>query len=340
VEVAIEERIYRLPSPIRTANGELTERRTLIIRLTDEEGRAGHGEAAPLEPYDGVSLQEAADALERYAGVLTAARGRSGADLVRACRRVADLPQALAAVDVALWDLAGNRSGKPVAALLAAAPADRVPVNATIGAPSPEEAAEEARRAAAGAGFRCVKVKVGVGDDVARVAAVREAVGPEVALRLDANGAWTVEQAVATIRELAEHDLELVEEPVSGAAALRAVREQVAPVRIALDESASDQGALASGCADAVCLKLSRVGGIGELLEQARLARTFGLDVYLASTFEGPIGIAAAVHCAAALGIELPCGLATLPLLGIDNVLQARNGWIAVPDGPGLGIDL
>jgi L-alanine-DL-glutamate epimerase-like enolase superfamily enzyme len=168
---------------------------------------------------------------------------------------------------------------------------------------------------------------------------VRAAVGPEVALRLDANGAWDVESAVRNIEALAPAGLELVEEPVHGVDALRSVRERTA-VRIAMDETAAEPGALAGGAADLVCLKISRAGGISALLAQAALVRTTGAEVYIASTLDGPLGIAAAVHCAAALKLDVPCGLATLALFdGLDaGPLTPVRGAIAVPRGPGLGV--
>jgi L-alanine-DL-glutamate epimerase-like enolase superfamily enzyme len=315
------------------------ERGAFELTLIAEDGVRGRGEAAPLEPYDGVPLELVGKALERYAAVLSAGDGLTGPQLLEACRQVADLPQALAAVDLALWDAAGRRAGRPLAELLTDAPARDVAVNATIGA-TDRAAAARAASAAAAAGFGCVKVKVGTGDDDARVAAVRDAVGPHVAVRVDANGAWAVDEAVQAIEGLSRHGLELVEEPVSGIAALRTVRERVA-VRIAMDETAAQHGAIASGAADVVCLKLSRAGGIGALLAQATLVRALGGEVYLASTLDGPLGIAAAVHCAAALRVELPCGLATLPLLEGVRVadLAVRDGHIRVPAGPGLGVD-
>jgi L-alanine-DL-glutamate epimerase-like enolase superfamily enzyme len=157
-----------------------------------------------------------------------------------------------------------------------------------------------------------------------------------MALRLDANGAWDVDEAVRTIEALAPAGLELVEEPVHGIEALRAVRERV-PVRIAMDETAAEHGALASSAADAVCLKVSRCGGISATLAAASLVRALGGEVYLASTLDGPLGIAAALHCAAALKVELPCGLATLGALELDEEpLAPREGRITVPTGPGL----
>ncbi|MGH2839621.1 MAG: enolase C-terminal domain-like protein, partial [Solirubrobacteraceae bacterium] len=189
---------------------------------------------------------------------------------------------------------------------------------------------------AADAGFRCVKVKVGIGDDAGRVAAVRAAVGHEVALRVDANGAWEPDEAVRAIEVLASVGLELVEEPVHGLARLRDERERVA-VRIAMDETAAAPGALTSGAADAVCLKLGRCGGISGLLACASLVRASGSEPYVTSTFDGPLGIAAALHAAAALHIEPACGLATLSLFeDVEHPLAVRAGAIAVPRGPGL----
>ncbi len=327
-----------LKTPLRTAWGDLEARSILLLEIRGEDGVVGRGEAAPLEPYDGVPFAAVSAALEAYADVLRRTPDRPGPGLLDACRRVVDLPQALAAVDMALWDRGGRREGRPVAALLTDTAASSVPVNATIGAESAEVAAASAA-AAVDAGFGCVKVKVGVGDDVARVGAVRAAGGDQLAIRLDANGAWSVDEAVDAINRLADFGLELVEEPVHGIRELRAVRERV-PVRIAMDETAAEPGAVGAGAADAVCLKISRCGGIGALAVQAALVRAAGGEAYLASTYDGPLGIAAAVHVAGALKLKTACGLATLDAFDVPvpQALLARDGRITVPEGPGLGI--
>lgn len=337
MHVTVAHRTLRLRAPLRTAHGELHERELLELTLDAGDGVAGRGEAAPLEPYDGVPLAVARQALEAYRPVLERAGELGGPAVLDACRTVADVPQALAAVDIALWDLAGRRAGTPIASLLSDAPAAAVTVNATIGATDRAGAAAAAAEAAR-AGFTCVKVKVGVGDDAGRVAAVRAAAGPDVALRVDANGAWTVEEAIASIEVLAPAGLELVEEPVHGVRDLAQVRRNVA-VRVAMDETGDDPGALASGAADAVALKLSRCGGISGLLAAAELVRATGAEPYVTSTLDGPIGIAAALHAAAALAPLAPCGLATLALFdGMDDVLPVEHGEIAVPTGVGLGL--
>jgi len=341
VRLELEPRTLKLASPLQTAHGTVGERRLLVVTLTGRDGVQGYGEAAPLEAYDGVSIERVQLALERYGPVLERGGDMNGAQLIEACRAVEDLPAALAAIDLALWDRAGRRAEKPVAALLSDDPVAQVPVNATLSALDRAEAAEQAARAVR-EGFGCLKLKVGVGDDAGRVAATRAAAGPRVALRLDANGAWSVEQAVAAIEALSPAGLELVEEPTHGLAAVREVRERVA-VRVAIDETAAEPGALAAGVADAVCLKISRCGGIARLLVAAALVRSTGAEVYLASTLDGPLGVAAALHAAAALASRGPlahCGLATLGLFeDLQNPLPARAGAIAVPRSPGLGVE-
>ncbi len=341
MKLELERRTLQLASPLQTSYGTVHERELLIVKLTGPDGTHGYGEAAPLDAYDGVSIERVELALERYIPVLARFEGSGGAQLIEACRQVEDLPAAFAAIDLALWDRAGRRAGKPVAALLSDAPVAHVPVNATLTALDRAGAAEQAATAVRD-GFTCVKLKVGVGDDAGRVAATRAGAGPQVALRLDANGAWSVEEAVRTIDALAPAGLELVEEPVHGLQAVREVRERVS-TRIAIDETAAEHGALGAGVADAVCLKIGRCGGISGLLAAAALVRASGAEVYLASTLDGPLGIAAAVHAAAALASRGPmphCGLATLGLFaGIENPLPARAGRIEVPTAGGLGVD-
>ncbi len=203
----------RLRAPFVTAWGSVSERELVMLELTDRDGVLGRGEAAPLSGYDGVTTDEVLAALEGCRPVLE----RDGT--LAECAEMTVLPQALAAIDLALWDLRGRRAGQPVWRLLGATEAPAVEVNYTVGATDRAGAAAEAAAARA-AGFRCVKVKVGVGDDAGRIAAVRAAAGREMAIRLDANGAWSAEEAAAMLRVLAPAGIELCEEPVAGIAEL------------------------------------------------------------------------------------------------------------------------
>jgi L-Ala-D/L-Glu epimerase len=343
VKLGLRRQTLRLREPLHTSYGEVSERELAIVSLEGSDGVSGFGEAAPLPAYGGPDIERVWEALEKYRPVVEEAAEDPGGGirLIESCREREDLPEAIAALDMALWDRAGRRSGKPIAALLSEEHATSVPVNATLSALDRAGAAAQAAQAAS-EGFGCLKVKVGTGDDAGRVAAVRAAAGPEMRLRLDANGAWDVEQAVHSIEALEPAGLELVEEPAHGLEAVRAIRERVA-VRVSIDETAGEPGALGAGIADAVCLKVSRCGGIGPLLVAAALVRATGAEIYLASTLDGPLGVAAALHAAAALASRGPlphCGLATLGMFeGLDDPLAPREGAIEVPSGPGLGVD-
>jgi L-alanine-DL-glutamate epimerase-like enolase superfamily enzyme len=336
VKVRISATTAHFRAPFSVAYGELSERGLIVLALEGEDGIAGFGEAAPLEPYDGVSIDHVLAALEDCVPVLRDSDGVAHATVLSACRRVAVLPQALAAIDLALWDLAGRRAGEPVWRLLGASDPEPVEVNWTIGATDRAGAAREAGQARA-AGFRCVKLKIGVGDDAGRLAAVRAAGGPELTIRVDANGVWSAAEATAALRTLAPVGIELCEEPASGVEEIRRVSAAV-DVAIGIDETAAAPGALEQRCCDAVCLKIARCGGISCMIEQAARARAAGYDVYVASTFDGPLGIAAALHAAAVIEPRRACGLATMGLFdGRSDPLPALGGRIAVPSGAGLG---
>jgi L-alanine-DL-glutamate epimerase-like enolase superfamily enzyme len=327
----------RLRAPFVSARGSLGDRPLVLVRIEDEDGFVGLGEAAPLADYHGVNADDVLESLEAARDVLAGARhGGAPDDRLSEWRRIAVVP-AVAAIDMALWDLEGRRSGQPVWQLLGARAVPPVEVNYTIAAADRAGAAAEASAARA-AGFRCVKLKVGLGDDAGRLAAVRAVLGPEVAIRLDANGAWTVDEAGAALRVLAPAGIELCEEAVHGLEQTRSVVAAAPDVALALDETASGAGALDDRVCQAVCLKVAACGGITGLIDAARRARAAGYEVYLASTLDGPLGIAAALHAAAVIRPDHACGLATLGLFADRaDPFPPVGGRIEVPPGAGLG---
>jgi L-alanine-DL-glutamate epimerase-like enolase superfamily enzyme len=312
-----------------------------LIRFTIDaaDGLVGHGEAAPLEEYDGVSVDRVLQALATHTSVLACHEGETDAELREACAAADPLPQALSAVDLALWDLTGRRAGKPVAELLGAQSLGPIAVNATIGAVAPTAAAQEARTALE-QGFLCIKVKVGTPDDRQRLQAVREVVGPDILIRVDANGAWDRLTAPERIRALSRFDVELFEEPVHGLAAIQAVARAVPGTFLAVDETAMEATGLdVPRTCDAVCLKISASGGITGLIRDANRAREVGYEVYVASTLDGPLGIAAALHAAAVVKPDRHSGLATLRRFEPEPPVELvpARGLMTVPASPGLG---
>jgi len=327
-----------LTDPLRPTAGSPRLRPLIVFSIEGADGVVGYGEAAPLADYDGVSIDRVRQALTTHASVLATDEWPE-ADAYVACADADPLPQALAAVDLALWDLKGRRAARSVADLLGSSEPPPVPVNATIGAVAPADAALEAR-AALVAGFGCIKVKVGTPDDRQRLAAIREAVGPDMLIRVDANGAWDQLTAPERIRALARFDIELFEEPVHGGDAIEAVARAVPNSALATDESAGDEfGMFVRRRCDAVCLKIAASGGITGLIADAGRARELGYEVYVASTLDGPLGIAAALHAAALLRPDRHCGLATLGRFEpeVPPALVPADGQMTAPRGPGLG---
>ena len=322
-------RLARLSIPLRepfaTAGGVVAERELVLLRLEDDDGAVGYGEAAPLTPYDGVTVDEVVAALR------TGGEGSDGAGP----------PQARAAEEMALLDLEASRAGRAIGE----PGADAIAVNRTLaGGPS----AEVAERAAEGVreGYSCFKLKVGLPDDVERVAAVREAIGPWPALRIDANGAWSPKEAVAAIERLSPYDLQLVEQPCPTIDEMAEVRREV-EVPIAADESVSTpedvRAAVAAGACDVVNVKLAPSGGFSAARQALREAGEHGLDAFLSSTLDGPWGISAALQLAAGERIQLACGLATLELFDATLAMALpppADGLLVVPQGPGLGLAL
>ena len=336
LDATVREVPWRAPLQASHGLGGRPVRALVLVRLESADGEIGYGEAAPLPEYDGVTIESVLDALRVYEVVLGDGAGLSHAELIADCSAAAPLPQALAAVDMALWDLAGQRAGQPVWALLGSQAAPVLECNATIGAEDPQRAAAQARLAVDG-GFSCVKVKVGDADSAARVRAVRAAVGPRIAVRLDANGAWRQDEAVNLLAGLADVGIELCEEPVHGVVALAALRRALPGVVIAADETAADPDLFKARHCDSVCLKISRCGGITGVVRDAVAASTAGYDVYLASTLDGPLGIAAALHVAALVEPRRPCGLATLDRFRAPEAIPVRSGLMSPPPGSGLG---
>ncbi len=216
---------------------------------------------------------------------------------------------------------------------------DRIRVNATVPAVGADDVPAILSRFP---GCRTAKVKVAergqvLTDDVARVAAVRKAIGPEGRLRVDANTNWNVDEAEHAIRALEPYDLEYVEQPCATVAELAEIRERVSSldVPIAADESvrkAEDPLAVArAGAADLLVVKAQPLGGVHAAL---RIAREAGLPIVVSSALDTSVGISMGAHLAAALPeLDYDCGLATTALLGGDvttSPLDPVDGGIAV----------
>ncbi len=344
---------YALPfrEPYVTARGSLDRREMVLLRLRSEEGVVGLGEAVPLSLRGGTALVTVMRELEG----LTQLDELSEAEIEAAVPTLS-APARCAAL-TALLDLRSRRNEEarlsfgPDSGRKDNRPRDGelggVPCNATLVAGEPAAAAAEALRWAAD-GFTTFKLKLGAGQDVEQVRAVREAVGPAARIRIDANTAWGVETAATVLGELEPFGIELAEQPVANLAEMRALA-GVTSIPLAADESVENcedaERAAALGACRFTGIKLSKVGGPEEALAIADV-----LPAYLSSALDGPVGIAAAAQVARTViesehpeRLDLAHGLATQRLFAATIAAaecELRDGELHPPDGPGLGVEI
>jgi o-succinylbenzoate synthase len=339
--VSVEVIPYALPfrEPYVTASGTLTRREMALLRLRDDDGLVGLGEAVPLSLRGGTKLKQVVEELE----VLGELEGFDETALTGG--RVELSSPARCAATTALLDLRGRRASAE--GQTSTGPATSIRCNATLVAGEPAAVVADAERWAAD-GFSSFKLKLGTGDDAAMVRAVREALGPRARIRVDPNGAWDVETAKRMLGELEPYEVELAEQPVATMEEAAAVA-GATTIPLAADESvesrADAERAAGTGAFAITGIKLSKVGGPESAIEIAE-----ALPAYMTSALDGPVGIAAAAQVAATLGEvrrgdgpPLAHGLATQRLF-TTNIAAAgwdlRGDLLHPPPGAGLGVEI
>ncbi len=330
-------------------NLRLRQFETLLVRVETEDGLHGWGEGF------GFSLAETTrHAVEQL--IAPACLGEDSADIAKLTRslrrrfhnygRNGPVTFGISAIDIALWDIAGRRAGKPLHALLGSAARPRLPAYASLlryGTP-----ADVARNveAALRRGHRAIKLHE---VDLACIRAAREALPAEMSLMLDINCAWETEAAaIVFCRDMAGLGAAWVEEPLwppEDLAGLARVRAASAGCRIAAGENLGGTGdfrrLIAAGAVDVVQPSATKHGGVSALLEVAAMARAAGLAVAPHSPYVGP-GLLATLHVLAAMPvaalIELYFADLDQPPYG-DALVPGPDGMIEVPQHPGLGLE-
>jgi L-alanine-DL-glutamate epimerase-like enolase superfamily enzyme len=320
----------RLRHTFRIARGASDTRRNLLVEV-EEDGRVGRGEAAPIRRY-GEDHDSAAAAVEAMAARLGDARAFS---VAAARAAVPGQASAEAAVDMALYDLVGQRLGVPVYGLLGLDPRDTPLTSFTIGLDTPEVVERKVREAA---DYPILKVKMGTAEDRQVLEVVRATTGAR--LRVDANEGWTPEDALERLEWLHRMGVELVEQPLPAAMLeeTRALRRR-SPIPFFADESvhrAADIPPLA-GAFDGINIKLMKCGGLSEALRMIATARAHGMKVMLGCMIESSLGITAAAHLsplADTADLDGNLLLETDPFLGAT----VKAGRLVLPEAPGLGV--
>lgn len=344
-----ERRDLALRSPLNTSAGRIEARTVVLLEArvrTDGETTRGFGEVAPLPSRSGETVEACVDLLSRFdAGVELDSPSTIDAGLPDVC----ELPALRFGVELAVLDALARRRDLPLRDLLGNGKLGAVPVQHTQGVGSVERTVNRARDAVE-RGFSCIKLKVGAASlegDLARVRSVRRAC-PDATLRLDANGAWSFDEATAAVDELSGFDIDLIEQPTAAddIDALEELAER-SPIDIAPDEACAPldrtRRLIERAIVSAVVLKPVALGGLLPTVELIELARQNGVRVILSSLIETAIGRSAIAHLAAAHPqLSGPHGLATGPWFADDVAAEPDRidgGRLALRPGAGAGVE-
>ena len=337
-----------LKAPLVTGGVSIRFRAGFLVALS-ADGITGWGEASPLPGWSRTSLLDAEAALRSVADGLVRG-GEAALDTFLAA--MYDTPHARAGVAGAWADLQARRAEQPLAERLMSdptcAPASEVAVNALIAALELSEV-EQAAHDAAEAGFKAVKLKVGAVDpevDAARIRAARAGLGPAAELRLDANGAWDEHTALNVLGQVHDCGIAYCEEPVAGIDAIAAVSRS-SPIPVAVDESIRNESdavrALDAGVSNLI-VKPQALGGPDVAVAIAARTHAAGARVTVTSFLDSAVGLAHALHVAAAVDTSVPHrrahGLATGELLAADvaDLPPVTAGAMSLPPGYGIGV--
>jgi muconate cycloisomerase len=326
-----------------------------MLKVQTDEGITGLGEVSCTPVWSGEDNRTAAHLIQQeLAPVLIGEDPTQIERVIRLMNRtVANNPFTKAGIEIALWDILGKVAGLPVYRLLGGAVRDFVTTKFSVSGLEPAKAAEVAAWAVA-QGFRTMKVKVGIDpdQDVARVRAVREAIGPDIRLGVDANGGWAPRVAIQTIRRLYPYNIFFAEQPVADLdiAWLADVRSQV-EVPVMADESVySLQDAMSivrASAADILSVYVGKGGGISAARKIAAVAEAAGIVCTVGSNLELGVASAAMIHLAMATPTiaaeEFPCDILTPFFYETDLLVESlpiTAGSARPSDRPGLGVEL
>lgn len=339
--VSLEQRPYRLQFqvPLRTARGPIATREGHILTLEDDSGRHGHGEICPWTGFGSHDEAVISAGLEAFNQRPESLLGTQFENPEQTRRWVADTDWPIeirSAIETALLSLMAQRAERSLAGLLASEPADSVPVHTLV------SDAEEAPLHA-----HAIKVKVGydLESDVQRVKRIRARIGPQVPLRLDANGAWSFAEARNALPRFAEIGVEFVEQPLPRGPVEELVRlRELSPIPVAADESICDPGALEAlldaRAIDVAVLKPAFLGGPLACYALAKQAQKRGLRTIVTHALGSVVERSAALHVAAALRCESPCGLGHPFGEDLGPAFQVVGGRAYLPKASGLGVRL
>jgi len=338
-----------LASPFRIAIGEMKAANDLLVRIRTDQGIVGLGEACPFPPITGETQATNAAAARSIRDMLA---GKDPLAIDSLLREIGPLvhsnPSAVAAFDMALYDILGKVAGLPLFRLLGGTK-NTFETDITTSLDTLENMTAESKKYA-DMGYKTLKVKVGLDpdEDFARLSAIRAAVGRGVAIRIDANQGWTVPQAIYALRKMEPLAVEFCEQPVlaSDTAGLRTVRSQ-SPIAIMADEAlfgpADAIKLIRAEACDTFNIKVMKAGGLLNSIRIAHIADAANMRCMVGCMLESKLALTAAAHVVASQANIVYADLdgnsehVTDPI--IDGI-TVKAGVLTLPEKPGLGCDV
>ncbi|SEQ08542.1 mandelate racemase/muconate lactonizing enzyme family protein [Piscibacillus halophilus] len=340
-----------LKKPFKTALRTVINAETIYVKVTLEDGTVGYGEAPPTLVITGDSLQSIKYCIEEvFKPILIGQSIKQIHRLLESVHRsIVRNTSAKAAMDMALFDCLAQVANLPLYQFLGGY-RDQIETDFTVSVNEPEEMANDAQDYI-DQGFSILKVKVGkdeIEQDLKRIQAIREQIGPNATIRLDANQGWSVKEAIYAIQKMEKLglDIELVEQPVK-ADDIRGLKEVTTQTKtlIMADESVFSpddaRKVLETRSADLINIKLMKSGGIYHALKINHMAETYGIPCMVGSMIETKLGITAAAHFAASqpnitrYDFDAPLMLKDE---GISGGVDYTKKIITLPNTPGLGV--
>ena len=347
----VEVYYYDLPllEPFKISIAEMKEVLNVLVRLHTNQGIVGWGEAAPFPALTGDTQATSIAAAKDIAELVMGQDALNYAKIINAINSfIPHNPSIKAAFDMALFDILGKAADLPLYKLLGGVK-NSFETDLTISLHTPEETAIRALDAVKN-GFKTIKAKVGVSmeSDVARIKALRGAVGPEINIRIDANQAWSVREAIKNLDRLMEYNIQLVEQPVRAwdLDGLKQVRQSV-KIPVMADEAvfspADALKIIKSEAADYLNIKLMKAGGILSSLKIAYLGEAACLPCMVGCMNESNLSISAGAHLHASQSNIIFADLDTSFFLKVDPVIggiKINKGIVTLPEQSGIGAEV
>ena len=334
--------------PFRIALDTIYDAENILIRITTDNGLTGWGECSPFQSIHGETQSTCLTVGKSLARLLI---GKSPlaleANLAAIDRFLPGNYCIKSAFDMALYDLSAQMAGLPLYAFLGGENQGTLRTDMTVGIDDPEKMAAKALGFAE-AGFYAIKIKLGTtfAADVERIRQIRQALGPDIPLRIDANQGWNLPTAIRTLQALADYNIEYCEEPIPRRhfADLPRLRSE-STIPIMADESLFDHYDAARlariGAADFFNIKLGKSGGIYHALKIAAIAEAYGIPCQVGCFSESRLAITALAHLVMARRIIEHCDMDSPLMLQADPVTGGIQygpaGTIKLGDAPGIG---